>query len=83
MRWAWACGGKGERGLLAERLRVGSECGRPDGRQVTVSIGVASCGADTSTAQALVEKADAALYRAKKGGKNRVAVKFCQQPRLV
>lgn len=63
-----------EAGLLAERLRVEAERGMPDGRALTVSIGVASCGEDTDTAQSLVEKADAALYRAKKGGKNRVAV---------
>jgi diguanylate cyclase (GGDEF)-like protein len=61
-------------GVLAERLRKKAEQGLPDGRRVTVSIGVASCGEDTSTAQALVEKADAALYRAKRSGKNRVAV---------
>ena len=61
-------------GLLAERLRAKAEKSLPDGRQITVSIGVASCGEDTSTAQALVEKADAALYRAKRSGKNRVVV---------
>lgn len=66
--------GTREAGMLAERLRAKAEQGMPDGRHVTVSIGVASCGDDTSTAEALVEKADSALYRAKKGGKNRVVV---------
>lgn len=45
-----------------------------DGRTVTVSIGVASCGKKTLTFQELVEKADAALYRAKRKGKNRVVL---------
>ena len=63
-----------EAGLLADRLRTQAEQGLPDGRHVTVSIGVASCDGDTTTAQALVGKADSALYRAKKAGKNRVAV---------
>ena len=51
---------------LAERL--------PDGRTVTVSIGVASCGKKTGTYRELVEKADAALYQVKRSGKNRVVV---------
>ena len=63
-----------EAGRLAERLRVEAERGEPDGRRLTISIGVAACGADTGTAQALVEKADAALYRAKEKGKNRVEI---------
>jgi len=63
-----------EAGLLAERLREKAEHGSPEGRPVTVSIGVASCRKDTSTAQALVGRADAALYRAKRTGKNRVVI---------
>jgi diguanylate cyclase (GGDEF)-like protein len=66
--------GTAKAAVLAERLRAQAEQCRPDGRQITVSIGVASCGKDTSTAQALVEKADAALYEAKRDGKNRVAI---------
>lgn len=57
---------------LAERLRVQVEAGLPDCRPITVSIGVACCGPEVRTAQALVEKADEALYRAKRLGKNRV-----------
>jgi diguanylate cyclase (GGDEF)-like protein len=60
--------------LLAERLREQTERGMPDGRHVTVSIGVAACGEGANTAQALVEKADTALYRAKTTGRNRVEV---------
>ncbi|MHC5080361.1 MAG: GGDEF domain-containing protein, partial [Planctomycetota bacterium] len=51
---------------LAERL--------PDGRVVTLSIGVASCGKSTMTYPHLVEAADTALYRAKKTGKDRIVV---------
>jgi diguanylate cyclase (GGDEF)-like protein len=42
--------------------------------QVTVSVGVALCEADALTSpEALIEKADAAMYLAKRGGRNRVA----------
>jgi diguanylate cyclase (GGDEF)-like protein len=40
---------------------------------VTISIGVASLGSDAVDAQGLVEKADAALYEAKRLGRDRVA----------
>lgn len=51
---------------LTERL--------PDGKTVTVSLGLASCGKKTETYQELVKAADAALYQAKRSGKNRVMV---------
>jgi diguanylate cyclase (GGDEF)-like protein len=63
-----------EAGMLAERLRSKVAQGMSDGRKVTVSIGVASCDRNMHTAKALVEKADAALYEAKKNGKNRVVI---------
>jgi diguanylate cyclase (GGDEF)-like protein len=47
----------------------------PDSRdvlRVTVSIGLASYPEDSTEKRSLVEKADAALYRAKHGGKNAV-----------
>ncbi|MFO7535116.1 MAG: GGDEF domain-containing protein [Kiritimatiellia bacterium] len=65
-----------EAGLMAERLRSVAEKSRPDRRRVTVSIGVAVSGTDTPTPHALVEKADGALYEAKRAGKNRVVVRL-------
>jgi diguanylate cyclase (GGDEF)-like protein len=41
---------------------------------LTISVGVASIGADEETIEHLIERADRALYRAKAGGRNRVVV---------
>lgn len=58
---------------VAERLReaVAAITGLP--KPVTVSIGVAACHQD-ETAERLVARADAALYVAKTGGRNRVVM---------
>ncbi|MEO8499644.1 MAG: diguanylate cyclase [Vicinamibacteria bacterium] len=65
--------------LLGESLRLGVEgLGVPHKRSstaicMTVSIGVASAPADgTPSAEALLQRADERLYRAKKAGRNRV-----------
>jgi diguanylate cyclase (GGDEF)-like protein len=63
-----------EAGLLAERLRSTVEQTMPGNRKVTVSLGVASCDTIVHTSKELVAKADAALYEAKKNGKNRVVI---------
>jgi diguanylate cyclase len=74
--------GTSERGaeILAEQIRVAVAAGRihrADGQDlkgiVTVSIGIA-VGKPTESFEALVERADAALYRAKREGRNRVCV---------
>jgi diguanylate cyclase (GGDEF)-like protein len=65
---------------LAEKIRVrvatagipGADK-QPLGR-LTVSIGVAVCPDDANTAEALLEAADVALYRAKKSGRDTVVV---------
>jgi diguanylate cyclase (GGDEF)-like protein len=66
---------------LADRLRrlvEGSELGKPDKPlRCTISVGVAGFpfeGANVETAtEKLIERADAALYRAKQAGRNKVS----------
>jgi diguanylate cyclase (GGDEF)-like protein len=64
--------------LVAERLRAAvaglsfAESGIT--RQVSVSVGLACFPADARDERTLIERADEALYTAKRGGKNRVAV---------
>ena len=72
--------GKPEALEVAEKLRraialaplPGPEGGEP--LSVTVSIGVAALGIDADDVTGLVEKADAALYEAKRLGRDRVAM---------
>ena len=63
-----------EAGVIANRMRTELTKLLPCGGTLTVSIGVASSGRNTETSRDLVEEADAALYRAKRRGKNRVVV---------
>jgi diguanylate cyclase (GGDEF)-like protein len=53
------------------RRPVGTERTRTN---VTVSIGVAECGARLHTPELVIEAADQALYRAKDAGRNRVEI---------
>ncbi len=60
--------------IVAEKLRAqiaGLEVEGLD-REVTASFGVAAYPDDEVTAEGLIETADAALYRAKAAGRNRV-----------
>jgi diguanylate cyclase (GGDEF)-like protein len=57
---------------IAEKIRMEATQIQAGGCALTISLGVASCGEGTTTAHALIEKADRALYQAKKNGKNRV-----------
>ena len=63
---------------IAERLRKSIETtpiliSRPPGRiNITVSIGIAGSAGPSDTAQALLHRADQALYSAKRSGRNRV-----------
>ncbi len=59
---------------IAERIKTEMAEHLPDGRMVTVSIGVASCGKTIRSCHDLVERADTALYQVKRSGKNRIEV---------
>jgi two-component system, sensor histidine kinase LadS len=65
---------------VAERIRRGVECEcSPErdtslNRGITVSLGVAPLTEDTQTWGQLLRAADAAMYRAKRAGKNRASV---------
>jgi diguanylate cyclase (GGDEF)-like protein len=66
-----------EAAVIADRLNSELQETLPDGSTVTVSIGVATCGDGTKTYRDIVERADEALYQAKRSGKNRVEVASC------
>ena len=60
---------------IAERVRQGARRLRSNGQTIAVSAGVALCDDSAAqTAHALFERADRALYRAKRNGKDRVVV---------
>lgn len=67
---------------IAERVRVAVANSTWQGRSVTISAGVASCDHQTTEPEALIDKADRALYAAKRGGKNRVEVSGTSRRRL-
>jgi diguanylate cyclase (GGDEF)-like protein len=61
-------------GVVAEQLRKAVEALPPieGGRGITLSIGGSSLMPDVLDKQALIERADRALYEAKRGGRNQV-----------
>ncbi len=60
--------------IIAERVREQVEIACFPNRQVTISIGVASCCTDFSSSEDLISAADKALYEAKRRGRNNVSV---------
>ncbi len=59
---------------IAERLREHIEATEFPHRQITVSIGIASCCLELNSAHELIVAADNALYEAKRKGRNNVQV---------
>lgn len=71
--------------VIAERLRLATEMASapelPAGERVTISLGLAQWQDGGGSMDALVAQADAALYRAKASGRNRVvAAEWCAEP---
>src|SRR5262249_29169951 len=58
--------------IVAERIRAQVAAEEFAGGMIMVSIGVAECPSHGDTPESLVGSADAALYEAKDGGRNRV-----------
>jgi len=58
---------------VAERMRARVASTPFQGREITLSLGVAEFPADAETAAKIVAVADKALYEAKRGGRNQVA----------
>ncbi|MEP6900264.1 MAG: diguanylate cyclase [Actinomycetota bacterium] len=63
-----------EAATIAERLRENVESTEFPNRQITVSIGIASCCLELNSAHELIVAADNALYEAKRRGKNTVQI---------
>jgi diguanylate cyclase (GGDEF)-like protein len=61
-----------EAAAIAERIRANIEHANFTHREVTISIGVASCSAEVCSPKVLVSAADKALYEAKRRGRNKV-----------
>ncbi|MCX7799900.1 MAG: diguanylate cyclase [Fimbriimonadales bacterium] len=59
---------------VAERIRGAVEAQPWELRPVTVSVGVASLQGDAVAAKEAIRRADEALYRSKRGGRNRVTL---------
>jgi diguanylate cyclase (GGDEF)-like protein len=60
--------------LIAERIRTKVEKTNFSNRQVTISLGIATCSNIIKTVPALIKAADKALYQAKTAGRNNVQV---------
>lgn len=69
----------GEACEIAERIRANVESRSRGGHRITISVGVALSDHATTSPRALIERADRAMYKAKKGGKNQVVLDVGRQ----
>jgi len=63
-----------EAAIIGERIRERVASTEFPNRQITISVGVASCSNIICTAQEIIKWADDALYEAKRRGKNNVQI---------
>jgi diguanylate cyclase (GGDEF)-like protein len=68
---------------IAQRQRESIEEARPGGVAITISGGVASARGDAVAWETLFQRADAALLRAKREGRNRIVVASDEAPPLL
>lgn len=61
---------------IAERLRMAQMADAPEGREITVSLGISELLPEDRGVEDLLKRADAALYRAKDDGRNRVELQL-------
>lgn len=61
---------------IAERLRVAQMSDALEGREVTVSLGISELLPDDRGIEDLLQRADAAMYRAKEAGRNRIELQL-------
>lgn len=61
---------------IAERLRLAQMSDPLEGREITVSLGISELLPDDRGIEDLLKRADAALYRAKDAGRNRVELQL-------
>lgn len=65
---------------IAERLRLAQMSDALEGREVTVSLGVSELLPDDRGIEDLLQRADAAMYRAKEAGRNRIELQVESPP---
>jgi len=67
--------------MAAEKIRTAVEQARfPEVDRLTVSIGVSLASPEDADVRPLIDRADAALYEAKRGGRNAVVLKTADGP---
>lgn len=67
--------------LLMESIRSTLNVQTPGGEKLTISVGIAAAFEDANRYQELYRKAESAMFRAKYGGSNRVAL--CREEKMV
>jgi diguanylate cyclase (GGDEF)-like protein len=67
----------------AERIRKQVQAEQFEGGSVTISIGVAEYPSQGGTAKAVIGEADAALYEAKRAGRDRVTCSSAKRKKAV